>query len=212
MVLWHLQAVDVSAKAPQEQGVDTERTSEPHHESVGSDGHEPITLEGLFRHYLGDLVYGANDGIITTFAVVAGVAGAALPLRIVLILGIANLLADGFSMGASNFLSIRSDEDARAAVGLDREEPYAGRHGLATFLAFLVAGAVPLAAYMYPGGPEGRFPVAAVLTLVTLFCVGSLRTLVTHRGWFRSGMEMFAVGAAAALVAYGAGAFIASII
>ncbi len=56
------------------------------------------------RHYLPDLVYGANDGIITTFAVVCGVVGANLSVRIILILGFANLVADGFSMGASNFL------------------------------------------------------------------------------------------------------------
>ena len=78
-------------------------------------GHEPDGLKGLAEHYLKDLVYGANDGIITTFAVVAGVAGAQLDRRVVLILGFANLLADGFSMGASNFLSIRSDEAVRRA-------------------------------------------------------------------------------------------------
>ena len=66
----------------------------------------------LIRHYLPDLVYGANDGIITTFAVVSGVVGADLSERIILILGFANLLADGFSMGASNFLSRRSYADA----------------------------------------------------------------------------------------------------
>jgi hypothetical protein len=55
--------------------------------------HEPRSLHGLARHYLGDLVYGANDGIITTFPVVAGVAEAALPVRTILILGFANLFA-----------------------------------------------------------------------------------------------------------------------
>ena len=61
--------------------------------------------------YIGDLVYGANDGIITTFAVVAGAAGALLSPGIIIILGLANLIADGFSMGASNFLSLRSQRD-----------------------------------------------------------------------------------------------------
>ena len=61
--------------------------------------HEPRSLSGLARHYLGDLVYGANDGIITTFAVVAGVSGASVPARTVWILGFANLIADGFSIG-----------------------------------------------------------------------------------------------------------------
>jgi len=69
-------------------------------------------LPAALRHYLPDLVYGANDGIITTFAVVCGVVGANLSVQVILILGFANLLADGFSMGASNFLSRRSYADA----------------------------------------------------------------------------------------------------
>jgi len=59
--------------------------------------------------YLKDFVYGAIDGTITTFAIVAGVAGAALSPSIVLILGFANLLADGFSMAISNYLSIKAE-------------------------------------------------------------------------------------------------------
>ena len=61
--------------------------------------------------YLPDFVYGANDGIVTTFAVVAGAAGASLSPGVIIILGLANLLADGFSMGASNFLSLRSHRE-----------------------------------------------------------------------------------------------------
>lgn len=61
--------------------------------------------------YIGDYVYGANDGIVTTFAVVAAAAGAALSPGIVIILGIANLLADGLSMGASSFLALRSQRE-----------------------------------------------------------------------------------------------------
>src|SRR3990167_5107407 len=59
--------------------------------------------------YVGDVVFGAIDGSITTFAVVSGVAGAALSTNIVIILGIANLLADGFSMGVGNYLSSKSN-------------------------------------------------------------------------------------------------------
>ena len=70
----------------------------------------------ILQHYLGDLVYGANDGIVTTFAVVAGVAGAGLSVRVVLILGISNLLADGFSMGSSNYLAIRSRNSTEREV------------------------------------------------------------------------------------------------
>lgn len=60
--------------------------------------------------YLPDAVYGAIDGGVTTFAVVSGVAGAALAPEIVLILGLANLIADGFSMGAANFAGLRAEQ------------------------------------------------------------------------------------------------------
>ncbi len=67
--------------------------------------------------YLKEIVYGGNDGIVTTFAVVAGFAGAQaniagqLPVLTVLIFGFANLFADGVSMALGNFLSIRSEQD-----------------------------------------------------------------------------------------------------
>ena len=64
---------------------------------------------GGISMYIKDLVYGANDGILTTFAVVAGSVGAGLDSKVIVILGIANLLADGFAMGASNFLGERSE-------------------------------------------------------------------------------------------------------
>ncbi len=57
---------------------------------------------------LGDFVLGGVDGVVTTFAVVAGSAGGQLSLAAVLILGLANLVADGFSMGVSNYLGTRS--------------------------------------------------------------------------------------------------------
>jgi len=59
--------------------------------------------------YIRDIIYGASDGIVTTFAVVAGAAGAFLSSAIILILGFANLLADGFSMAAGNYLGIKSE-------------------------------------------------------------------------------------------------------
>ena len=61
--------------------------------------------------YVKDAVYGANDGIITTFAIVAGVAGADLSATTIMLLGIANLFADGFSMAVSSWLSATSEKD-----------------------------------------------------------------------------------------------------
>jgi VIT1/CCC1 family predicted Fe2+/Mn2+ transporter len=59
--------------------------------------------------YLRDLVYGAVDGTVTTFAVVSGVAGAQLAPRIVVVMGLANVVADGFSMAIGNFLATRAE-------------------------------------------------------------------------------------------------------
>lgn len=87
-----------------------------------------------FGPYIHDIVYGANDGIITTFAVVAGTVGADLPGVIIIVLGVANLLADGVSMAAGAYLSLKSTRDryeqirseevaeVRAHPELEREE------------------------------------------------------------------------------------------
>ncbi len=66
---------------------------------------------GAGAQYIGDLVYGGLDGIITTFAVVSGVAGANLGTGVILIMGLANLLADGFSMATGAYLSARSEQE-----------------------------------------------------------------------------------------------------
>jgi len=67
-------------------------------------------LQAAGHHsYLSDLVLGAIDGTVTTFAIVAGVAGANMPHHVAIILGCANILADGFSMAVSNFLSTQSE-------------------------------------------------------------------------------------------------------
>ena len=78
---------------------------------------------GSQRHsYLRDFVYGAVDGTVTTFAVAAGSVGAGLRSSVVIILGVANLVADGFSMGAGNFLATRSDSQRRERARRDEEQ------------------------------------------------------------------------------------------
>lgn len=66
--------------------------------------------DSFIGKYIGDLVYGANDGIITTFAVIAGTTGAGFAPIITVVLSFANLFADGLSMGVSDFLGIKSEK------------------------------------------------------------------------------------------------------
>ncbi|WP_425050253.1 VIT1/CCC1 transporter family protein [Psychromarinibacter sp. S121] len=112
-----------------------------------SDSTTPATRRlGRVQHLLKQIVYGGNDGIVTTFAIVAGYAGAAAegPEKIgalaVLVFGLANLVADGVSMGMGEFLSTRSQRDlyrSRRAAGLSRfrADPDAGRDEIAGLLA-----------------------------------------------------------------------------
>ncbi|GGG33461.1 hypothetical protein GCM10010964_21700 [Caldovatus sediminis] len=157
--------------------------------------------------YLPDFILGANDGIITTLAVISGVVGASLSPRIIVILGFANLLADGFSMGASNILSRRSETENELPT-----IKAAGHHGTATFIGFVAIGVIPLLAYLLPWFAGARFEAAAGLALATLFAVGAGRAFFTDRGWLVSGMEMLLIGTVAAVLAYGIGALGAAIV
>ena len=172
---------------------------------------DPRGLYETAQHYVGDLVYGANDGILTTFAVVAGVTGGALSPTTVIIVGMANLLGDGLSMGVGNYLGIRARESALERQGRPAEELRPARHGLATFLAFIAAGAVPLGPYLVPG-VGNTFALALVFAFGALFAVGAARSLVTASRWWISGLEMLGLGVLVAGVAYTTGAWIAHLI
>lgn len=65
----------------------------------------------IFQNYLGEFVYGGIDGAVTTFAVVAGAVGAGLSSSVIIILGFANLFADGFAMSIGAYLSAKSEKD-----------------------------------------------------------------------------------------------------
>ncbi len=66
--------------------------------------------------YIRDWVYGGIDGAVTTFAIVASAIGANLSTRVLLIMGVANLIADGFSMAASNYSGTKTEKDDHARM------------------------------------------------------------------------------------------------
>jgi len=85
-------------------------------QSVLERSHTPQAIrarlaDGPHSNYLRDWIYGGIDGVVTTFAIVTGVVGADLPAAVVLVLGFANLLADGFAMGASNYSGTKAERD-----------------------------------------------------------------------------------------------------
>ena len=166
------------------------------------------------KYYIKDLVYGANDGIVTTFAIVTGVVGGGLSTRAVLIIGLASLFADGFSMAASNYLGSRSE----AAVLADDSDPD-GPDGIPTvpwlsavltFAAFVLVGAVPLVPYVLLSGRRTTLWCAVGSTLAVLFAVGAARTVVTKRKPWSAGLEMVLIGGAAAGMAYSVGRLVST--
>ncbi len=84
--------------------------SKPHMHEARIHGSK-YTLVNRFQEYLGEFVYGGIDGSVTTFAVVAGAAGANLDSAVVIILGFANLIADGFAMSVGSYLSTKSEQE-----------------------------------------------------------------------------------------------------
>ena len=141
--------------------------------------------------------------------VIASVAGAAMTPQAIMVLGIANLIADGFSMGTSNILAVRSTLSAATRPSLAD----ASRNGLATFIAFVVAGSAPLLTYLVtPGTSNERLAAACFFAGVTLFAVGGCRALFSDRSWLVAGLEMLSLGAVASAVAYALGATVAGLL
>ncbi len=128
-------------------------------------------MKQKLKNYVPEFVYGAFDGIVTTFAVVAAAAGAGLSSVVVIVLGLANLVADGFSMGASAYLSHRTGKDGHSR----KASLFVGG---ATFLAFLVAGAMPLVPYVYSSlagdnaDSNKLFLISCILAVFTFVLVG----------------------------------------
>lgn len=161
-------------------------------------------IRAFIRYHISDIVYGANDGIITTFAVISSAAGAGFGNRVIIILGIANLIADGFSMGASKYLSETSEKKANPDDrGLRKRS--ALMDGFMTFASFGSAGALPLIPFVFPAITQNEFGVSIIATALALLFVGGLRSLVTKQHPLLEGLEMLAIGGFAASIAYGLG-------
>ena len=220
--------------------------------------------------YLGDFVLGAVDGTVTTFAIVAGVAGAGLDSVVAIVLGLANVVADGFSMAVSNFLKSRADrqvverframeemhidevpdaerEEIRQIFagkgfdgnileeivkvithdrkrwvdtmlveewGVQLETPSPTRAALTTFVAFVLAGLVPILPLCMGAwlSESQTFATSAVLEGITFFLIGVARGRITERSLIMTGIETLLVGGLAASSAFAIGALLRGLV
>ena len=93
------------------------------------------------NQYLSEIVYGGVDGLITTFAIIAGSSGANFNKKVILVLGISSILADGFSMGVSSYLAekVRTMGSNKSPINV----------GFITFLSFVLLGLMPLLPFLF---------------------------------------------------------------
>jgi len=188
---------------------------------------------GPKQNYLRDWIYGGIDGSVTTFAVVTGVVGANLSPAVIVIMGFANLVGDGFSMAASNFLGTKSEhddvgrlaaierrhielapegerEEVRQIFGRERlcrlEPRSAWKAAATTFSAFAVCGLAPLIPFLV--GVTNAFAISIILTGAVFFIIGSVKSLWSTVSWWRSGLSTLIVGGIAAGLAYAVGVFL----
>ncbi len=158
-------------------------------------------MKDFSRKYLAEFVYGAIDGAVTTFAIISGVMGASLSPVIVLILGISNVLADGFSMASSNYLSAKSEK----AVGNGQyKSPM--KTAIVTFGSFVLIGLVPLLPFiigaLLPKLTFNVFLVSGISTAAAFVVIGIVRGTVTGHSRTKSSIETLLVGGLAAGIAY----------
>ncbi len=149
--------------------------------------------------YLPQIIYGGIDGLVTTFAVVAGATGGWLSAKTVIIMGIANVLADGVSMSIGAYLSTREDATKKVC-------PYCV--GFATFVAFIFFWLLPLLPYVLS---FGSFQISAMITGVAFVIIGLLKGTMNHRSLFVAIVQTVSLGGIAAGIAYYAGVFLGSI-
>jgi len=165
----------------------------------------------LLKKYLPEFVYGGIDGSVTTFAIVAGVVGASLSSGIILILGLANLLADGFSMGVSNYFSQKSENDLTQSSTKN-----AYKTSSITFISFLIVGSIPLIPYfidyIFEINSPKTFIWSTTMTLIAFYLVGYTKGNFSNVPKNKSGLEVLAIGTIAALISYFVGFFLSKII
>jgi len=175
--------------------------------------------EVTISSYLSDFVYGGIDGSVTTFAIVAGVTGASLSPTIVLILGFANLFADGFSMAVGAYLSEKADQQLEAKnnnISHEKDDTPM-EASIATFISFIIVGLVPLSVYIADyvfslGLGDSALVYSIFLTLAAFSAIGYLRAVVTKIDRAKSVLESLGLGVAAALISYTLGSVLEQII
>ncbi len=156
-------------------------------------------MKESIRKYLPSFVYGGSDGTVTTFAAMAGAVGAGIDTRIVIILGLANLVSDGFSMASADYLA----EDSRKG----ETKIMALKNSIVTFFSFVVIGFIPILPVIL-ATKEKQFILSIVFTTATFAAIGYLRARILKRNGALLALQSVIIGSVCATLAFGVGEYI----
>ncbi|HIA92056.1 TPA: hypothetical protein EYO12_02990 [Candidatus Saccharibacteria bacterium] len=179
-----------------------------------------VSMIKRIENNLREFVYGGMDGAVTTFAIVTGAAGANFSAKVILILGLANVFADAFSMAVGAYLSDKADQELEAKNS-DEAKEYESpiEASIATFISFVLVGFVPLSVYIVDyifslglSDSNAALNYSITLTLIAFAGIGYLRAVVTHIDKIKSTLETLGLGLAAAIISFGLGSVLEGVI
>lgn len=163
--------------------------------------------------YSADFVHGSIDGLVTTFAVVNGAMGARLSLKAVIILGMVNVIADGFTIAAGKYLSAKAEVSLLSKEGKTRHLPPLSS-AITILFSFMISGMIPLIPlimrYAMSGDVSDFHPSKAMdsyiismyaITAMSLYAIGWMRGKLTKEDPHKNAREVLLIGGGAAIIA-----------
>lgn len=160
-------------------------------------------MKESIRKYLPSFVYGGSDGTVTTFAAMAGAVGAGIDTRIVIILGLANLVSDGFSMASADYMA----EDSRKG----ESKSTAFKNAVVTFFSFVIIGFIPILPVIF-AAESRQFTLSIILTMTTFATIGYLRARILNRNRPLLALQSVAIGSICAALAYVVGVYVSKLV
>lgn len=155
--------------------------------------------------YLSEFIYGSMDGIITTFSIIAGSTGGGLARNVILILGLSNVLSDGYSMGVSRYLSAIAEQKQGLITNV--KPPWLS--GLITFFSFVCVGFLPIIPFMTRLAKETAIRVSLGIALLSFLSIGLIKgAFIPSVRPLQSGLQSLFVGISAALISYGVAKYV----
>ncbi len=153
------------------------------------------------KKYIKSLIYGGMDGLITTFAIVISSVSANLNYKIVLGLGFANLLADGFSMAFGDYISSKAENESNK---IKDKEPI--KNSIVTFLSFALFGLFPILIYIITNlfiiEKELKIVVITLLTILSISFLGYIKGSIAEINKLKSALELGLLGGIVAFLSY----------